>query len=169
MKSETLNLFQNNRVNSLSLLFCHSSSNSVSIPVYFVAQLPFLPIHLLIFLLPVNLLQTPDNSNFFRFPLKVPVIGSRLYLLSFLSNEAINHFEKQNMVLQFDKLTRLSSCKNAKIFSTRHLRFITGLMCRCVEHNFYYYYYYFRSCLSVVVDINFLHSVFRVYHSRPPL
>ena len=33
------------------------------------------------------------------------------------------------MVLQFDKLTSLSSCKNAKIFSTRHLRFITGLMC----------------------------------------
>ena len=24
--------------------------------------------------------QTPDNSNFFRFPLKVRVIGSRLYL-----------------------------------------------------------------------------------------
>ena len=37
LKSETLNLFQNNRVNSLSLLFCHSSSNSVSIPVYFFA------------------------------------------------------------------------------------------------------------------------------------
>ena len=31
----------------------------------------------------------------------------------------------------------MSSCKNAKIFSTRHLRFITGLMCRCVEHNFF--------------------------------
>ena len=33
LKSETLNLFQNNCVNSLSLLFCHSSSNSLSIPV----------------------------------------------------------------------------------------------------------------------------------------
>ena len=37
LKSEILNLFQKNRVNSLSLLFCHSKSNSVSIPVYFVA------------------------------------------------------------------------------------------------------------------------------------
>ena len=37
LKSEIMNLFQNNRVNSLSSLFCHSSSNSLSIPVYFVA------------------------------------------------------------------------------------------------------------------------------------
>ena len=85
LKSETLNLFQNNRVNSLSLLFCHSSSNSVSIPVYVVAWLHSFPIHLLISLLPVicfklPITQTPDSSNFFQFPLKVWVIRSQLYL-----------------------------------------------------------------------------------------
>ena len=47
------------------------------------------------------LLQTPDikNSNSFRFPLKAPVIKRRRWLLSFLSNEAKNHFEKKIMVL----------------------------------------------------------------------
>ena len=34
LKSKTWNLFQNKRVNTLSLLFCHPSSNSLSIPVY---------------------------------------------------------------------------------------------------------------------------------------
>ena len=82
LKSETLNLFQNNRVNSLSLLFCHSTSNSVSIPVYFVASLS---IHLLISLLPVICFKlpitwTPNSSNFFQFPLKVGVIRSQVYL-----------------------------------------------------------------------------------------
>ena len=33
------------------------------------------------FLTPGYFLQAPDNSNFFRFPLKVPVIGSRLKFL----------------------------------------------------------------------------------------
>ena len=37
LKYKTLNLFQNNRVNSLSLRICHSSSNSVSIHVFFIA------------------------------------------------------------------------------------------------------------------------------------
>ena len=68
LKSETLNLFQNNRVNSLSLLFCHSSSNSVSTSVYFVAQLPFLPIHLLISLLPVICFKLPITRTFFDLP-----------------------------------------------------------------------------------------------------
>ena len=31
------------------------------------------------FLTPGNFLRAPDNSNYFRFPLKVQVIGSRLY------------------------------------------------------------------------------------------
>ena len=43
LKSETLNLVQNNRVNSLALLFCRSSSN----------QCPFLHISLY-FLLPLK-------------------------------------------------------------------------------------------------------------------
>ena len=84
-----------NRVNSLSLLFCHSSSNSVSIAVYTLllnGAFPFQPFAY--FLASGYLLPTSDNANSFRFPLKVPVIGSLLYILSFLSNEAKNHFEK---------------------------------------------------------------------------
>ena len=106
LKSELLKLAQNNSVSSLSLLFCHSSSNSgpsilactqtlfyplrwrwinpprflfffharstdfeekrvceqaMSIPLYFVALLHSLSST-------GYLLQTPDNSNFFRFP-----------------------------------------------------------------------------------------------------
>ena len=64
LKSETLNLFQNKQVNSLSLPFCHSSSNSVSIPIYFVGYLPFLPIHLLISLLPVICFKLPITGTF---------------------------------------------------------------------------------------------------------
>ena len=33
------------------------------------------------FLTPGYFLRSPDNSNLFRFPLKVRVIGSRLYLV----------------------------------------------------------------------------------------
>ena len=36
----------------------------------------------------LSITRTPDNSNFFRFPLKVRVIGSRLYIHSNISNEA---------------------------------------------------------------------------------
>ena len=82
LKSETLNLFQNNRVNYLSLLFCHFF---VTVQI----QCPFLyPLfHLLISLLPVICLKllvtrTPDSSNFSRFPLKVRVIRSRLYMVN---------------------------------------------------------------------------------------
>ena len=68
LKSETLNLFQNNSVNSLSLLFlslqfifsihpCESAHDSY-IPSLFFAYL----------------VQTPDNSNVFWFPYKVWVI-----------------------------------------------------------------------------------------------
>ena len=74
--SETLSIFQNNRVNSLSLLFCHSSSNSVSIPVYFFAYLHSLPIHFLIFLFPVicfELLIT--RIFFFYFPRRFELSG----------------------------------------------------------------------------------------------
>ena len=34
----------------------------------------------LFFLTPIYLLRAPDNSNFFRFPLKV-LIGSRMYII----------------------------------------------------------------------------------------
>ena len=68
--SETLNLFQNNRVNSLFLLFCHSSSNSVSIPVYFLAYLHSLPIHFLIFLFPVICFEIPITRIFFSISLE---------------------------------------------------------------------------------------------------
>ena len=68
--SETLNLFQNNRVNSLFLLFCHSSSNSVSIPVYFFAYLHSLPIHFLIFLFPVICFELPITRIFFSISLE---------------------------------------------------------------------------------------------------
>ena len=49
-------------------------------------SIAFPPIHLLISLLPViffklAITRTPDNSNFSRFPLKVRVIGSRLYFM----------------------------------------------------------------------------------------
>ena len=63
-----MNLFQNNHVNSLSLLFCHSSSNSVFIPVYFFRLLAFPPTPphpFPYFLISGLLLRTPDNSNFF--------------------------------------------------------------------------------------------------------
>ena len=74
--SETLNLFQNNRVNSLFLLFCHSSSNSVSIPVYFFAYLHSLPIHFLIFLFPVICFELPiTRIFFFDFPRRFELSG----------------------------------------------------------------------------------------------
>ena len=91
LKSEALILTLNNSANSLSLLSCHSSSNSVSISVYYQACcLSFLskyqsvslgskvcmilefPSHAFAYLLiSGHLLWTPDNSNFFQFPYKV--------------------------------------------------------------------------------------------------
>ena len=67
---ETLNLFQNNRVNSLSLLFCHSSSNAVSITVCFFAYLHSLPIHFLILLFPVICFEIPITRIFFSISLE---------------------------------------------------------------------------------------------------
>ena len=73
---ETLNLFQTNRVNSLSLLFCHSSSNSVSITVYFFPYLHSLPIHFLIFLFPVICFELPiTRIFFFDFPSRFELSG----------------------------------------------------------------------------------------------
>ena len=65
-----LNLFQNNRVYSLSLLFCRSSSNSVSIPLYFFAYLHSLPIHFHIFLFPVYCFELPMARTFFSISLE---------------------------------------------------------------------------------------------------
>ena len=61
--------------------------NYVAVNFYFsfvLNLLAYITIHLLISLLPViyfklSITRTPNNSNFFRFPLKVRVIESRLY------------------------------------------------------------------------------------------
>ena len=71
-----LNLFQNNCVNSLSSLFCHSSSNTVSITVYFFAYLHSLPIHFHIFLFPVYCFELPmTRTFFFDFPRRFELSG----------------------------------------------------------------------------------------------
>ena len=55
--------------------FCHSSSNSVSIPVYFVSQLHSLPSHLLICLLQVICFKFPITRTFFDFPRRFELSG----------------------------------------------------------------------------------------------
>ena len=108
--SETLNLFQNNRVNSLSLHFCHSTgkfkfSVCPCILIMLCCLIPFskyqstslaalkrsepdtcIPHPFACLLVSGYLLRTPGNSNsrvtrtFFGFPSRVRVIGSRLFL-----------------------------------------------------------------------------------------
>ena len=79
LKSETLNLFQNNRVNSLSLLFL-SLQFKFSVHSCILCCLITFPSHPFAYFLTSGCLpQTSDNSNCFRFPLKVRVIRSRLY------------------------------------------------------------------------------------------
>ena len=75
LKSETLNLFQNFVFTFLSLQF----KFRVHPCIVLCCLIAFLPHPFAYFLTSGYLLQTPDNSNFFRFPLKVRVIGSRLY------------------------------------------------------------------------------------------
>ena len=75
LKSETLNLFQNFDFTFLSLQF----KFRVYTCIVLCCLIAFLPHSSAYFLTSGYLLQTPDNSNFFRFPLKVRVIGSRLY------------------------------------------------------------------------------------------
>ena len=60
------------------LTFCQASSNSVSIPVYSVAQLYYLPIHLIIFLFLVICFKLSTTQPFFLLPQKVWVIGGQL-------------------------------------------------------------------------------------------
>ena len=74
---------------SLSLLFCRSGLNTLSSTVYLssfgsvhvtcILPHPISSFAVICFVLPIT--RTPANSNFFCFPLKVLVIGSRLYLL----------------------------------------------------------------------------------------
>ena len=107
--SETLNLFQNNRVNSLSLHFCHSTgkfkfSVCPCILIMLCCLIPFSKYQSIslaalkrsehdtwvlstsICLFACVRLRTPGNSNsrvtrtFFGFPSRVRVIGSRLFL-----------------------------------------------------------------------------------------
>ena len=67
-RSEALNLFQNNRVNSLLLLFL-SLQFKFSVHPYEVCMiLAFPPYHFAYLLTSGCLLRAPDNSNFFRFP-----------------------------------------------------------------------------------------------------
>ena len=108
LKPKTLNLFQNNHVNFClyffvklsvypcifyqTLLLCfnqglllNQSISLAALEVKCVRYLHSLPIHLLISLFLVICFErpitwTPDNSNFFWFPEKVWVIGSRLYM-----------------------------------------------------------------------------------------
>ena len=58
LKSKTLNLFQNNGVNSFLYLSCHSSSYSVSTVKVRDTYIPSPFFY-------AYLLQTPDNSNLF--------------------------------------------------------------------------------------------------------
>ena len=78
LESETLKLFQNNRVNSLYLLIFVTQ---IWIPRILCCLIAFPPHPFPYFLTSGYLLQTLDNSNFSRFPLKVRVIGSRLYII----------------------------------------------------------------------------------------
>ena len=78
LKSETLNLFQNNRVNSLFLLFL-SLQFKFSVHSCILCCLIAFPSHPFAYFLTSGCLpQTPDNSNCFRVPLKVRVMRSRL-------------------------------------------------------------------------------------------
>ena len=77
LKSGTLNVFQNNLYFTiftfLSLQFKFSVHSCILCCLIAFPSHPFA-----YFLTSGYLLQTPDNSNFFRFPLNVRVIGSRL-------------------------------------------------------------------------------------------
>ena len=86
LKSQILNLFQKNRVSSLSLLFCHSKSNSVYVHPCILCcfKLHSLPIHLLISLRPVICFKLPITRTFFLFPKKVRVLGSRQYFYKYV-------------------------------------------------------------------------------------
>ena len=58
------------------LTFCQASSNSVSIPVYSVAQLYYLPIHLIIFLFLVICFKLSTTQPFFfYFPRRFELSG----------------------------------------------------------------------------------------------
>ena len=81
LKSRTLNVFQNNLYFTiftfLSLQFKFSVHSCILRCLIAFLSHPFA-----YFLTSGYLLQTPDNSNFFWFPLRVRIIGSRLYILS---------------------------------------------------------------------------------------
>ena len=100
LNSQILNLFENNHVISLSLLFRHSSSNSFSIPEYLsscVAWYSFFNISIFIFCCPWSevcmilafplhpfayfliCFELPITRTFFDFPRRVWVIRSQMY------------------------------------------------------------------------------------------
>ena len=82
LKSETLNLFQNNSVNSLSLLFL-SLQFIFSIHPYESAHDSYIPSPFFAYLI-----QTPDNSNIFWFPYKIWVIGVDCILFTKSTNQS---------------------------------------------------------------------------------
>ena len=82
LKSETLNLFQNNSVNSLSLLFL-SLQFIFSIHPYESAHDSYISSPFFAYLL-----QTPDNSNVFWFPYKVWVIRVDCILFTKSTNQS---------------------------------------------------------------------------------
>ena len=64
--------------------------------------------------LPAVFIRAPDNSNFFRFLLKVRVIGSRLYIIGF--NDLIKNLIKNLPNLKFANKS-ISTPKYKNLFS----------------------------------------------------
>ena len=64
--------------------------------------------------LPTVFIRAPDKSNFFRFLLKVRVIGSRLYIIGF--NDLIKNLIKNLPNLKFANKS-ISTPKYKKLFS----------------------------------------------------
>ena len=86
LKSETLNLFQNNRVSSLISLYYFVPPIQIQGPFLYTLLLNCIPSpsiclfpYFRLFTSNCQSLELPIIRTFFRFPLKVRVIGSRLY------------------------------------------------------------------------------------------
>lgn len=63
-----------------------------------------------------SITQTPNNSNFFVFPLKVRISGSRLYLLTWYPNNiSFSYKSFENEFIPFFILN--DSCSGAKFYS----------------------------------------------------
>ena len=83
----------------------------------------YISLHIVLYIILPSITQTPGNSNYFLFPLKVPIIGSRLYYLKASTTLVLLQMIQICFILQKTHAEQIITISNISVELGKVLKF----------------------------------------------